>query len=159
MADGVVTPQENENNGLAGLTAQSGPIDRTWVFGQLANPEKRSPATGVEASGASVLRLGGGLGHQGGYIEPARNATPAVANSDGLIARFPKNRFEECRITLSAFKGVNVVDVRVFADVQSDGVKRPTKKGVSLQLHQLGDLIRGLRAAEKEVRRLGLLKG
>jgi hypothetical protein len=66
------------------------------------------------------------------------------------IAILPKNSREEVRITLGAYKGVERADVRVFADINGLGVYMPTKKGVSIRLDQLRELITGLERAKAE---------
>ena len=46
-----------------------------------------------------------------------------------LISTIHKNRLEEVRVRLDAFKGLHLFDIRVFADFSgSDPEKRPTKR-------------------------------
>jgi hypothetical protein len=72
------------------------------------------------------------------------------------IAVLPKNSREEVRVTLSAYKGVDRLDIRVFADIEGLGEHIPTKKGVCVRLEQLPELIKALQKAEDEARRIGL---
>jgi hypothetical protein len=73
------------------------------------------------------------------------------------IAILPKNSREEVRITLGAYKGVERLDIRVFADINGLGVYMPTKKGVSIKVNQLRELIAGLEQAEAEASKHGVL--
>ncbi|WP_267421805.1 transcriptional coactivator p15/PC4 family protein [Methylobacterium sp. GC_Met_2] len=69
------------------------------------------------------------------------------------IATVPKNAAEEVRIALTEFNGHELVDVRVFAAIETGGERRATKKGVSLSRRHLPELIRALQAAEREASR------
>lgn len=80
--------------------------------------------------------------------------------SDGtLIATIGKNASQEVRVTLSEFKGSHNLDVRVFAAYGGDDERKPTKKGVSLKLDKLDELMVALGQARMAAERLGLLKG
>ncbi len=54
-----------------------------------------------------------------------------------------KNSRESLVINQSEFKGVKLVDVRVFYKYENGDLK-PTKKGVSVRLEQLDPLIKAL---------------
>ena len=64
-----------------------------------------------------------------------------------IIATISKNSQEEIRVSLSEFKGHRLVDVRTYADFDGQGERRATKKGISLKLEKLPDLIQALEAA------------
>lgn len=74
------------------------------------------------------------------------------------IAKFWKNRgrYESLRVSLSEYEGHPLINVRVYT-TGSDGIDRPTPKGVSLGIRKLPELARALVKAEAEARRLGLL--
>jgi Transcriptional Coactivator p15 (PC4) len=56
------------------------------------------------------------------------------------IGKFFKNRKGDVVVVqIKEFEGVIFADIRQFFTGQ-DGVTRPTKKGVALSLHKLGDL-------------------
>jgi len=75
-----------------------------------------------------------------------------------VIATLPKNRRETIRVALEAYRGIELVDVRVMAALDDDtGLTVPTKKGISLRVEQLPALIEALQDAEAEARRRGLL--
>lgn len=76
--------------------------------------------------------------------------------ADTVIATIPKNSREEVRISLSEFRGVDLINLRIWFDAK-DGDKRPSKDGLALRLEKLPDLIQALQGAEHEARRAGLL--
>jgi hypothetical protein len=63
------------------------------------------------------------------------------------VAILPKNSHEEVR-SLAAYRGVDRIDIRVFADINGLGVFMPTRKGVSLKAEQLPDIITALQEAK-----------
>ena len=75
------------------------------------------------------------------------------------IATFTKSTAEEVRVSLSKFKGFDLVDARVWADPDDgDGDRRPTRKGLCLRVERLPELLEALRQAEEEARKAGLLE-
>jgi hypothetical protein len=82
-----------------------------------------------------------------------------MTSADRLIGIVSKNAREEVRISLSRFKGVELVDVRIYANFNgvSEEERRATKKGVSLKLDRLPALIEGLKAAYDRTRDQGLV--
>lgn len=76
------------------------------------------------------------------------------------IAKISKNRrrTDAIHITLSSFEGHNLIGVRIHS-TGTDGIDRPTPKGVSVSVRKLPELARALVKAEAEARRLGLLDG
>jgi hypothetical protein len=50
----------------------------------------------------------------------------------------------DIRVTRSTFKDVDRIDIRNYLDI--DGERRPTKKGVSIPLDRVPDLIAALQA-------------
>lgn len=75
-----------------------------------------------------------------------------------LIATIGKNSLEEIRITFNEFKGSHLLDVRTFSAFGGED-KRATKKGISLKVDKLPELITALQTAQTEAMRLGLLEG
>lgn len=75
------------------------------------------------------------------------------------IAVIAKNSREEVRVCLDEFAGHQLVDIRTYADYSAGVVEMrgPTKKGVSLAVERLPDLIEGLEVAKAEAIRRGLL--
>ena len=76
-----------------------------------------------------------------------------------LIGKLQKNASEEVRVVLDEFKGTSLCDMRVFAAFSAAGVPMPTKKGLSVRVDMLGELIETLTAAKAEAERIGWLGG
>ena len=75
-----------------------------------------------------------------------------------LIETIRKNAREEIRIALTAYQGHDLCDVRVFAEPYAGDEWVATKKGISLSVAKLPELIAALQRAEDEARAAGLLK-
>lgn len=74
------------------------------------------------------------------------------------VAKFKKNRGNESvHVALSEYEGHSLINVRVYA-TGTDGIDRPTPKGISMSVRRLPDLARALARAEEKARELGLLK-
>lgn len=76
------------------------------------------------------------------------------------VAIIEKNSLEEVRVTLDEFGGHQLIDVRIYADFRTGAVETrgPTKKGVSLNVAKLAELITALQTAHAEAVARGLLK-
>ncbi len=75
------------------------------------------------------------------------------------IATIEKNKTEELRVALKEFQGHNYADIRTYRDpYPDDGQGRaPTKKGVTMAVTKLPDLVAALQQAVSEARAAGLL--
>lgn len=73
------------------------------------------------------------------------------------VATVPKNGAEEVRVSLSSYLGHACLDVRTFADAGDRDERQATRKGVTLKLSRLNELIAALQRAREEAVRLGLL--
>ena len=91
-----------------------------------------------------------------------RNPKPMDASRDvpvhaeEPIAVVKKNLGEDVRVALGSYAGLVLVDMRTFMDLK-DGVRHATKKGVSLKVERLPELIAGLQLAQAEAVARGLL--
>jgi Transcriptional Coactivator p15 (PC4) len=75
------------------------------------------------------------------------------------VAKFwksPRNRTEHVRVDLSEYQGHPLINVRIW-QTGSDGIDRPTTKGIALAVRKLPELARSLAKAEIRARELGLL--
>ena len=74
------------------------------------------------------------------------------------IAKFWKsrNRNEHVRVDLSEYEGRTLINIRVW-QTGSDGVDRPTVKGIAMAVSKLPELASALAKAEAKARELGLL--
>jgi hypothetical protein len=79
-------------------------------------------------------------------------------NEPIIISRFWKNRRrnESVHVSLSEFEGHCLINVRVYC-TGTDGIDRPTPKGVAMGILKLPQLARSLADAETQARKLGLL--
>ena len=68
---------------------------------------------------------------------------------DKTVAVFQKNKFQEVRVGIREFKGIDLVDVRIWTLTQGSEQMVPTAKGVSINIHLLPDLMKALQNAEK----------
>jgi hypothetical protein len=75
--------------------------------------------------------------------------------ADHHIATIQKNAREELRISLSEWKGYNLVSQRVWYRAE-DGEMRPSKAGVVIRIERLSELIDGLLAAQAAAQARGL---
>ena len=76
------------------------------------------------------------------------------------IAKFWKsrNRAEHVRVDLSEYKGHSLINVRIW-QTGSDGIDRPTAKGIAMSVRKLPQLASALTKAEAKAIELGLLQG
>jgi Transcriptional Coactivator p15 (PC4) len=76
------------------------------------------------------------------------------------IAKFWKNRrrVESLHVSLSEYEGHALINVRIYA-TGTDGIDRPTTKGVAMSIRKLSELAKALARAETTARELGLLDG
>lgn len=84
---------------------------------------------------------------------------PATLTEPIEVAKFWRNRRGEAVIVqLSEYEGRALIDLRVNFTTP-DGTLRPTKKGLSLVVARLPDLLRAVEKAHGKAVELGLLKG
>ena len=73
-----------------------------------------------------------------------------------LVARFEKNSFEEVRISLTEFKGKDLIDIRVYYQPEGEEEMRPTKKGITISPEKFSELKKGIQQLEKALKDKGL---
>jgi hypothetical protein len=76
------------------------------------------------------------------------------------ISKFWKNRRrnESVHVSLSEYEGHCLINVRVYC-TGTDGIDRPTPKGVAMGIRKLPELAQALVKAEARARELGLIDG
>ncbi|EIG56073.1 PC4/YdbC family ssDNA-binding protein [Bradyrhizobium sp. WSM1253] len=91
-------------------------------------------------------------------VPSLRWTKPAPLAETVTIAKISKNRrrTDAIHVALSSFEGHNLVSVRIHS-TGTDGIDRPTPRGVSVSVRKLPELARALVKAEAEARRLGLI--
>jgi hypothetical protein len=67
---------------------------------------------------------------------------------EALVARIAKNPTEEVRVSLTSYRGHDLVDIRVFFQ-DEQGEWRPTKRGVSLSVDSFAELRQAIASAEE----------
>jgi hypothetical protein len=77
------------------------------------------------------------------------------APADRLVSDLRKNKNEIARIQLRTYESVRLIDIRAFT--VGDGDPKPTKKGISLNVQLLGELIDTLSKAQTIARQMGWL--
>lgn len=89
---------------------------------------------------------------------PATHAHDPLAEPVPIV-KFWKNRQrnESVHVDLSSYEGHPLVNVRVYA-TGSDGIDRPTTKGIALGIRKLPELAAGITKALAKARELGLIR-
>ena len=72
-----------------------------------------------------------------------------------VIASFEKNSMEEVRVSLTEFKGKELIDVRVYYQPEDGEEKRPTKKGITISPEKFPELKKAILALEKALQQQG----
>lgn len=67
------------------------------------------------------------------------------------IATFPKNALEEVRVSLQGWKGRRLISIRVWWHKHPLDDWMPAKKGLTLSLDKLEDLIAALKKAQEVI--------
>jgi hypothetical protein len=73
-----------------------------------------------------------------------------------VVSSFEKNALEEVRISLTEFKGRQLIDLRVYY-VTPEGDSKPTKKGLALSVSLFHDLKEAMDKLEQTLNDKGLL--
>ena len=72
-----------------------------------------------------------------------------------LIHTFTKNALEEVRIELTEFEGKDYLNIRIWYDASKGQGQdwQPSQKGITLSIDLLQELLKGLKIAEKGLRK------
>ena len=66
---------------------------------------------------------------------------------DKLIATIEKNSNEEIQISISEFKGHDLINIRVYTEIENGKDKVPTKKGLTCNVKLIPEIIKALSEA------------
>lgn len=68
-----------------------------------------------------------------------------------LVHEFRKNSFERVKVELSNYRGIDVIDIRVYyiSDVANDEWK-PSPKGITMRVDRIPELKKAIDKAHKE---------
>ncbi len=72
------------------------------------------------------------------------------------IAVIKKNATDELRIAVKQYEGITYVDIRTFTEYHTTGQMGPTKKGVTVSLRRLPEVIAALQAAQLKIEELAI---
>lgn len=75
-----------------------------------------------------------------------------------VVHQFPKNATEEVRASLTEYKGHKLIDLRIYYEPEEGGERRPTKKGVTIDVGLYPELKKAMMKMERELIRKDLLK-
>jgi len=78
--------------------------------------------------------------------------------SSHVVADIPRSSTEDVRVSLSHFKGHDLVDLRVFVEAAGNDDRVPTRRGIALRIDRLPELVIALQEVEAIARRNGLLE-
>ena len=70
---------------------------------------------------------------------------------DKIVKVIQKNKFQEIRFELKEFKGHNIIDIRIWNNVPDSEEKRPTQKGVTMNIELMPELKEAVAMLEKEL--------
>ena len=79
-------------------------------------------------------------------------------NMDQTVSILPKNKFQEVRVGVREFKGIDLVDIRIWTIAQGVDQMVPTAKGVTINVSLLPQLIKALTDTEKILKESKLLE-
>lgn len=82
-----------------------------------------------------------------------------MSDAPFIVAELVKNSRETLKVSLSRYHGHGLADVRTYAPVTGVDLLCPTKKGVSIRVEMLDDLIAALGKAKAEAVALGWIGG
>ncbi len=80
-----------------------------------------------------------------------------MADEEIIVGSFPKNNREDVRVSLSKFKGYDLLGVRVWYRSEHDDPK-PSKSGITIRVEMLPELLELMHQAKAIAVEKGLLE-
>jgi hypothetical protein len=77
---------------------------------------------------------------------------------DDHIAIVQKNASTQVRVVISAWRGEHRIEIREYSPGPVNGTWWPNSKGITLDIEKLPQLLQGLRKAEADAVRRGLIR-
>ena len=68
-----------------------------------------------------------------------------------ILHQFPKNASEEVRVSITEYKGHKLIDLRIYYEPDDGGDRRPTKKGITIDVGLYPELKKAMMKMEKEL--------
>jgi hypothetical protein len=75
-----------------------------------------------------------------------------------IMHHFAKNATEEVRVSLTEYKGHKLIDLRIYYEPEDGGDRRPTKKGITIDVGLYPELKKAMLKVEKELLKKNLLE-
>ena len=75
-----------------------------------------------------------------------------------LVRVIPKNSIEEVRVELINYRGHDLVGMRVYSDFTKSKEMLPTKKGLTMSVEKLPELIEALQEARSKAEAAGTIR-
>ena len=67
-----------------------------------------------------------------------------------VVYEFEKNATEKVQVQFNNFKGTDLIDIRVYYNTDDEKFEwRPTKKGISVRVDLIPELLKGLNRANE----------
>jgi len=74
-----------------------------------------------------------------------------------VLHQFAKNATEEVRASLTEYKGHKLIDLRIYYEPEDSGERRPTKKGITIDVGLYPELKKAMIKIERELLKRKLL--
>ena len=68
-----------------------------------------------------------------------------------ILHQFAKNATEEVRASLTEYKGHKLIDLRIYYEPEDGEERRPTKKGITIDVALYPELKKAMMKIEKEL--------
>ena len=75
-----------------------------------------------------------------------------------ILHQFAKNATEEVRVSLTEYKGHKLVDLRIYYEPEDGSERRPTKKGITIDVGLYPELKKAMLRVENELIKKNLLE-
>ncbi|MEW6442452.1 MAG: transcriptional coactivator p15/PC4 family protein [bacterium] len=75
-----------------------------------------------------------------------------------IVDQFTKNATEEVRVSITEFRGHQLIDFRIYVEPKDGGERKPTKKGITINVNLYPKLKKAILKAEKELIKEGLIE-
>ena len=74
-----------------------------------------------------------------------------------MVKAFPKNKFQEIRVSISEYQGNDLIDIRTWTLPQGAEEMSPTGKGISINVKLYPELKEAVLALESELKEAKLI--
>lgn len=71
---------------------------------------------------------------------------------DKTVYTFPKNKYQDIRVSVREYKGKDLIDIRTWTMTQGSNDKIPTAKGIALKLSLIKELKIAIEKVEEAIK-------